>query len=38
VNQTSLFAAPAPDSLFRAWVEGDPEKEAAQVLAGQFKP
>jgi hypothetical protein len=38
VNQTSLAAASVPDSLFLAWVEGDPNKEAAQLLAGQFRP
>ena len=38
VNQTGLFAAPGADSLFLAWTEGDPDAEAAQVLAGAFKP
>jgi len=38
VNQTGLFAASDPSSVFLAWTEGDPEKVASQVFAGQLNP
>ena len=38
VNQTELFAASDASTVFLAWTEGDPEKVAAQVFAGQLKP
>ena len=38
VNQTGLFAASDPSAVFLAWTEGDPEKIASQVFAGQLKP
>jgi hypothetical protein len=38
VNQGELFAASGNGNLFLAWTEGDPLKEASQVLAGQLKP
>jgi hypothetical protein len=37
VNQTELFGAAASGDLFLAWTEGDPEKEASQVLVGLLK-
>jgi hypothetical protein len=38
VNQSELFAAAGNGNLFLAWTEGDPLKEASQVLAGLLKP
>jgi len=38
VNQTELFAASDPSTVFLAWTEGDPEKVASQVFAGLLKP
>jgi hypothetical protein len=38
VNQSELFTATGNGDLFLAWTEGDPEKEAAQVLVGLLHP
>lgn len=38
VNQTNLFSAAGNGDLFLAWIEGNPDKEAAQLLAGLLKP